>query len=131
MYDALCDYVKEKKEADPNNEWDGNVPANYKTEDTPPLSLGRWVNRQRSAYSKKKLKEEFVDKLNKIGLKWAVHERRSPVVVSKVVADGNGVLASKAVGDTNGVNEKANSNAGSSETKGVVNKVGSSEAVLN
>lgn len=121
MYDALCDFVKDKKKADPNNEWDGNVPANHKTEDNPPLNLGRWVNRQRSAYSKQKLKQEFVDKLNEIGLKWAVHERRSPMVTSEaVVAD-------------NGENEKPTiSNDGSSEMNGDGNKVGnSSEALLN
>mmetsp|Transcript_22915 Transcript_22915/g.35373 ORF Transcript_22915/g.35373 Transcript_22915/m.35373 type:complete len:788 (-) Transcript_22915:926-3289(-) len=77
MYEALCDYVKEKKKSDPGSEWDGNVPANHKTNDNPPKSLGRWVNRQRSAYAKNKLKKEFVDKLNSIGLKWAVHERRT------------------------------------------------------
>ena len=55
--------------------WDGNVPANYKTDDDPPRALGRWINRQRSAFMKKKLKKEYVDKLNMIGLKWSVHER--------------------------------------------------------
>ena len=54
----------------------GNVPANYRTNDNPPRALGRWINRQRSAYVKDKLKSEYVEKLNKIGLKWSVHERR-------------------------------------------------------
>ena len=54
----------------------GNVPANYRTNDNPPRALGRWINRQRSAYGKDKLKKEYIAKLNKIGLKWSVHERR-------------------------------------------------------
>lgn len=88
MYDALCDYVRDRKITDPLTKWDGNVPANHKTTDSPPKSLGRWVNRQRSAYSKNKLKSEFVDKLNRIGLKWAVHERRP--LSGKPEDDGNG-----------------------------------------
>ena len=40
-------------------------------------SLGRWVNRQRSAYAKQKLKPEWINKLNSIGLKWSVHERKN------------------------------------------------------
>jgi hypothetical protein len=74
MFDTLCEYVEEKRKG--GTEWDGNVPANYKTEDEPPRALGRWINRQRSAYGKKKLKGEYVSKLNKLGLKWSVHERR-------------------------------------------------------
>jgi hypothetical protein len=75
MYDTLCDYVQSKTKD--GSEWDGNVPANYRTEeDNPPRALGRWINRQRSAYGKDKLKTEYIEKLNKIGLKWSVHERR-------------------------------------------------------
>ena len=33
MYDALCKYAAAKREADPDGKWDGNVPANYKTEE--------------------------------------------------------------------------------------------------
>lgn len=97
MYDALCKYAAAKREADPENKWDGNVPANYKTEDQKVSwilnlclswmflltcnsliqSLGRWVNRQRSAFAKNKLKQEWVKKLNLIGLKWSVHERKN------------------------------------------------------
>jgi hypothetical protein len=102
MYDTLVDYVEEKvrKSSErllsylnasrylsvgiwPSSQkkegvnWDGNVPANYKTNDNPPRALGRWINRQRSAHVKKKLKKEYVDKLSDIGLKWSVHERRS------------------------------------------------------
>eukprot|EP00978_Attheya_sp_CCMP212_P039087 scaffold200126_cov68-Attheya_sp.AAC.2 len=69
MYESLVEYAEFKKN---DGDWDGNVPANYKTEDDPPKSLGRWVNRQRSAYAKDKLKEEFVEKLEIIGLKWTV-----------------------------------------------------------
>mmetsp|Transcript_9139 Transcript_9139/g.14189 ORF Transcript_9139/g.14189 Transcript_9139/m.14189 type:complete len:95 (+) Transcript_9139:1164-1448(+) len=76
MYAALCKYVEERKKADPVKGWDGNVPANYKTNETPPKSLGRWVNRQRCAYAKNRLKKELADLLNNIGLRWSVHERR-------------------------------------------------------
>jgi hypothetical protein len=91
MYDTLCDYVKaktkdgaDKAKTKDGAEWDGNVPANYRTEDNPPRALGRWINRQRSAYGKEKLKSEYVEKLNKIGLKWSVHERR-PVATPESV----------------------------------------------
>ena len=33
MYDALCKYAMEKRNVDPEHKWDGNVPANYKTEE--------------------------------------------------------------------------------------------------
>lgn len=75
MYNVLCEYVKERKELNPKNAWDGNVPANYKTSHKPPKALGRWVNRQRSNYSKKKIKKEHIEKLNKLGIRWSVHER--------------------------------------------------------
>jgi hypothetical protein len=77
MYETLLEYVNGRKAADGN--WDGNVPANFKTSDHPPKALGRWINRQRTAHQKHKLKGEFVDKLNSIGLKWSVHERRPPL----------------------------------------------------
>lgn len=77
MYDALSEYVKAKRSADTNGEWDGNVPANYKTPGTPPKNLGRWVNRQRSAQAKNKLKEEYVTKLEELGLKWTIYDKKS------------------------------------------------------
>jgi len=76
MYQSLVDYSEERRKERPDIGWDGNVPANYKTDSNPPLNLGRWVNRQRSAYSKGRLKEEFVQKLDAIGFKWVVHERK-------------------------------------------------------
>jgi Helicase associated domain len=82
MYETLLLYVQERKDAE--GEWDGNVPANYKTNDTPPKALGRWINRQRTAKQKHKLKKEFADKLNLLGLKWSVHERRSIIPVSQL-----------------------------------------------
>ena len=75
MFETLCLYVEEKKKGEAAS-WDGNVPANFRTEDIPPRALGRWINRQRSAYGKNKLKPEYVAKLNEIGLKWSIHERR-------------------------------------------------------
>lgn len=73
MYDTLLVYIADRKKE--GKDWDGNVPANYKTSDDPPRALGRWINRQRSAFIKKKLKQEYIDKLNNLGLKWSVHER--------------------------------------------------------
>ena len=79
MFNTLMEYVNERKkesgDGKGNGSWDGNVPANYRTNDNPPRALGRWINRQRSAYTKNKLKKECKDKLNVIGLKWSVHER--------------------------------------------------------
>jgi Helicase associated domain len=73
MYDTLKEYAEEQAKKD--GQWDGNVPATYRTNDNPPRALGRWVNRQRSAFAKKKLKQESVDQLNQLGLKWSVHHR--------------------------------------------------------
>mmetsp|Transcript_56047 Transcript_56047/g.135664 ORF Transcript_56047/g.135664 Transcript_56047/m.135664 type:complete len:1330 (+) Transcript_56047:258-4247(+) len=76
MFDTLKEYVEEKKQNN-GGTWDGNVPATYKTVKVdPPRALGRWINRQRSAYSKGKLKEEYVNKLNSIGLRWSIHDRK-------------------------------------------------------
>lgn len=74
MFDTLKEYVSQLKTSGVDV-WDGNVPANYRTSDNPPRALGRWVNRQRSAFAKNKLKRECVDKLNQLGLKWSVHTR--------------------------------------------------------
>ena len=74
MYETLVDYVTERTKD--GSEWDGNVPANFRTADNPPRALGRWINRQRSAYVKDKLKPDAIEKLSKLGLKWSVHERR-------------------------------------------------------
>ena len=87
MFDSLLKYAQARRDENPPEMgWDGNVPANYKTAENPPKSLGRWVNRQRSAYAKNKLKQEFVEKLEVAGLKWSVHERkdriRSPYTLS-------------------------------------------------
>ncbi|KAG7360208.1 helicase domain protein [Nitzschia inconspicua] len=74
MFETLEEYVKEKTKN--GAKWDGNVPANYKTHHDPPRALGRWINRQRSTFGKKKLKTEYVNKLSSIGLRWSVHDRR-------------------------------------------------------
>ncbi|KAL7563615.1 hypothetical protein ACA910_013356 [Epithemia clementina (nom. ined.)] len=74
MYEILLRYIEEQRKGN-RGRWDGNVPTNYKTPDHPPKSLGRWINRQRTAHYKKKLKQEYVDKLNRVGLRWSVHER--------------------------------------------------------
>jgi Helicase associated domain len=82
MFETLVDYVKERKSMD--GDWDGNVPANFKTDDDPPKALGRWINRQRTARQKHKLKEEFVERLTSLGLKWSVHERRAVIPISQL-----------------------------------------------
>ncbi|KAL3910415.1 MAG: hypothetical protein SGILL_007698 [Bacillariaceae sp.] len=74
MFETLEEYVNEKTRN--GSKWDGNVPANYRTNHDPPRALGRWINRQRSAYGKNKIKIEYEAKLNNLGLKWSVHERR-------------------------------------------------------
>jgi hypothetical protein len=73
MFASLCIYVQEQINS--HGSWDGNVPANYRTDDHPPRALGRWINRQRSAHAKKKLKDTYADKLTQLGLKWAVHQK--------------------------------------------------------
>jgi hypothetical protein len=74
MFETLEEYVRDKTRN--GSKWDGNVPANYRTNHDPPRALGRWINRQRSAFGKQKLKSEYESKLNELGLKWSVHERR-------------------------------------------------------
>jgi hypothetical protein len=76
MYEALCKYVQARKIIDKNNIWDGHVPANYETNEKPPKRLGRWVTRQRTAYSNKKLKNEYREKLEKVGLSWEPNETK-------------------------------------------------------
>jgi hypothetical protein len=61
--------------------------------------LGRWVNRQRSAFQKNKLKKEYVDKLTTVGLRWVIHERKGlPVAVSPTI---NGIPDAVKSGTTN------------------------------
>ena len=74
MFETLQEYVKERTRN--GTTWDGNVPANFRTSHDPPRALGRWINRQRSAFGKHKLKPEYEAKLSELGLKWSVHERR-------------------------------------------------------
>lgn len=85
MYDALCEYASSKRSSDKHGLWDGNVPASYETDEKPPKKLGRWVNRQRSAYANKKLKKEFVEKLEKAGLKWTANDCKKDMEPDEVV----------------------------------------------
>ncbi len=81
MYESLCSYVQTRKSIDKNNRWDGQVPANYETNEKPPKRLGRWVTRQRTAYTSKKLKPEYREKLQNLGLSWEpIAETKSPIV---------------------------------------------------
>merc|ERR1712238_550638 len=84
MMEELTIYVKEKTHE--GKEWDGNVPTNYRikgntasdgTEIDEEKNLGRWINRQRSAYASNKLKKELILKLEKIGMKWTAHDKKS------------------------------------------------------
>jgi hypothetical protein len=68
MYDCLCVHVGKRKA---EGTWDGIVPSCFETDDSPPKKLGRWVNRQRSAYLSSRLKDEFYIKLKDMGIKWA------------------------------------------------------------
>ena len=77
MYSHLSDYIRSRKAADPRGEWDGDVPISYRTDDDPPVSLGVWVARQRSAYVQRRLKEEYVGRLESVGLKWNIHEKHT------------------------------------------------------
>ena len=77
MYSHLSDYIRMRKAADPRGEWDGNVPITYRTDDDPPVNLGVWVARQRSAYVQRRLKEEYVRRLESVGLKWNIHEKHT------------------------------------------------------
>jgi hypothetical protein len=70
MYDGLSAFVEARRKQSADGVWDGEVPPNYKTNTNPPLSLGRWVNRQRAAQAKGQLKEDQVQKLEMLGLKW-------------------------------------------------------------
>jgi hypothetical protein len=70
MYDGLCAFAEARRKQSADDVWDGEVPPNYKTNTNPPLSLGRWVNRQRAAQAKGQLKEDQVEKLEMLGLKW-------------------------------------------------------------
>ena len=85
MYESLVKYANTKREMDKNKYWDGNVPASYETDDKPPKKLGRWVNRQRSAYANKKLKKEFVEKLETAGLKWTAMDSKKDLENSEVL----------------------------------------------
>jgi hypothetical protein len=64
------------RRAENSGMWDGNVPASCRVESKPPVNLGRWVNRQRCAYSKGRLRPEFVVKLERTGLKWSVNDQK-------------------------------------------------------
>ncbi len=79
MYESLCSFVRTRKMIDKNNRWDGQVPANYETNEKPPKRLGRWVTRQRTAHSSKKLKPEYREKLEKLGLSWEAISETKPI----------------------------------------------------
>jgi len=132
MYETLLQYIEDRRKNDGG--WDGNVPANYKTNDVPQKALGRWINRQRTAHQKSKLKKEFVDKLNAVGLKWSVHERRSvtlhtlPTPIKSNITSGptpvksNLTVTRTSIGSSNGNCKKADSVITKTKTGSVVSK---------
>lgn len=92
MYETLVEYVEEKTKN--GGKWDGNVNATFRTSHDPPRALGRWINRQRSAYIKKNLKAEYASKLSALGLKWSVHDRRTSHQYSATMTKPDGVGSS-------------------------------------
>ena len=77
MFECLVRYIEETQEmatSHMNDEqkaawiWDGNVPNSYRT----PCgkALGRWINNQRSAKAKDKLKDDRKVRLTSTGLRW-------------------------------------------------------------
>lgn len=76
MYDALLEYVEMRKKNDQNNQWDGHIPASYETDEKPPKRLGKWITRQRAAFTAKKLKDEYREKLEKLGLSWEPNDNK-------------------------------------------------------
>ena len=113
MFESLKLYAVEMKEKN-GGKWDGNVPATYKTKDDPPLSLGRWINRQRAAYAKKTLKKEYVDKLSALGFRWSVYGSQDGVVG---VEDGGGADGDKGASPA----KNGDNNAKSENTSGKEN----------
>jgi hypothetical protein len=99
MFETLGAYMRALEKD--GKSWGGNVPACYRTDDN--RALGRWVNRQRSAFAKSKLKKEYVDRLNAIGLKWSVHERDDDDNSEKDGGEGHGAVTSAAaIGNDHG-----------------------------
>lgn len=76
MFDSLCIYVKSREDSDKNNKWDGQIPPNYETDEKPPKRLGRWVSRQRAARATDKLKSEYQEKLETLGLSWESNDSK-------------------------------------------------------
>jgi len=102
MFEALKVYIDDCK-ANKGGKWDGNVVATYKTDDDPPLSLGRWVNRVRSAHARNTLKKEQFERLNALGLKWSVYNRDD----EKIGGDENGKSGDASSGKENADEEPA------------------------
>uniref|UniRef100_A0A6U5G2Q3 Helicase-associated domain-containing protein n=1 Tax=Corethron hystrix TaxID=216773 RepID=A0A6U5G2Q3_9STRA len=120
MFDALVEYARKRRLESPNNEWDGSVPANHKTEDG--KSLGRWVNRQRASHARKKLKREFVEKLNSIGFRlYCPEKKNSGILVStNSVGIGVGISMGNGVGAGLGIGGHLKGSGGSGSNDRVV-----------
>lgn len=74
MFDELKRYV-DTIQADGATTWNGNVPTHYQvpgSNNCEDKNLGRWINRQRCAYSAGTLKPERQAALEAIGLKWSM-----------------------------------------------------------
>jgi len=107
MYDGLCAFVEARRKQSPNGIWDGDVPPNYKTNTNPPLSLGRWVHRQRSAQAKGQLKEDQVQKLEMLGLKWFEGEELAQQSTPMSVTSSSTFIHQSAANQLNGTEPDA------------------------
>ena len=66
----LTDQLNSNLQKKDGKEWDGTVPARYKTSGDSPMALGEWVRTQLAAYGKGTLAEERIGRLDEIGIKW-------------------------------------------------------------
>jgi hypothetical protein len=74
MHSSLCTYAEAKRQQSSDGSWDGNIPARYITNTTPPLKLGKWVSDQRTLKRKGVLRKDREERLGNIGLKWQARQ---------------------------------------------------------
>ena len=84
MFDYLRKYAEAKRAT---GGWDGTIPSNHKVGPKPQKNLGRWVNRQRAARTKNKLKPKFLHKLQDLGLEWTQVNSRARTPQSSAAHD--------------------------------------------
>ena len=69
------------------------IPYSYKTEDN--ISLGEWITTQRRYYREKRLSQEKIDLLNKIGMVWEIDKEVKIDDMSKRIWNKNFELVKK------------------------------------